>query len=144
MKVKIQKRDTDKTLIIEADRIAVKTPESQEYLIEAEVDEGDSPIRILMSSGQSLPVKRLALGRKGTYQVKAFRSKGTGPYEVPAHQRALPTRLKSYQKRVLSEATKKKISETQKRRFANPELRAHMSRAMKESIKRRKEKSSNQ
>lgn len=133
MKVRIQKLDTDKTLIIEADRIAIKAPELQDYMIEAEVDEGDSPIKILASNGQMLPVKRLQLAKKETYRVKPYRSKGTGPYAVPSHERRKPTRLKTYARK-LSQETKDKISKAMKKRFASltPEQRRQLSDTMRE------------
>jgi hypothetical protein len=111
MKIEIRKPNSDKVIAVTANRIAIQPPpDGSPYILTAEVDDGDSPIRILLDNGTSQPVKRLALTRRDTSFVKSFHKKGSRPHTVVSHYRKMPTSLQTY-RRHLSPETKAKLAE---------------------------------
>lgn len=110
MKIEIRKPDSDKVIAVTANRIAIQPPpDGSPYILTAEVDEGDSPIRILLDNGTSQAVKRLELTRRDSYFVKAFHKGAARPHTVSSHHRKMPTTLMRYQ-RAMSPETKEKLA----------------------------------
>lgn len=83
---------------VNAKEVAISAPEHGDYVLEAQVEEGDSPIRIFLSNGQQAAVRSLRVTRKSTYQVGTFKHPGSKPYKVRAHERRLPVSLKTFEK----------------------------------------------
>lgn len=131
MKVEIRKMDSEKVIAVEANRIAIQPPpDGSPYILTAEIDDGDSPIRILLDNGTSKAVKRLALTRRDTYFVKAFNKGAAKPHTVGAHHRKMPTTLTRYQ-RQHSPETIEKLREAGKKAWT-PARRRQQAMIMRE------------
>lgn len=111
MKIEIRKLDSEKVIAVTANRIAIQPPpDGSPFILTAEVDDGDSPIRIMLDNGVSKAVKRLALTRRDTYFVKAFHKGAARPHTVSSHHRKMPTTLERYRKYHHSPETRQKLA----------------------------------
>lgn len=138
MKIEIRKHDSDKLIAVRANRIAIEPPpDGSPYILTAEVDDGDSPIRIVFDNGSSHAVKRIELTRRDTYFVKAFHKGAAKPHVVSSHHRKMPTTLNGY-KRAISPETIRKLSEGQRKAWT-PERKRKWSLYMKAKAKAQKE-----
>lgn len=110
MKVEIKKVGSlNGVTVRDVDRFEVLAP-AGDYIIQAEIDEGGSPIQMLLSKGPPLAVKQLRLTRSSTYRVKKHdRNWPKKPSTVSEHDRKKPVRLKAYPPR--TEAQKQIIGQ---------------------------------
>lgn len=97
MKIEIRKVGSNGgTIIRDIDRFEVAPPVG-DYIIQAEIDEGDSPMQILVSKEQRVAVKHLRLTRSSTYRVKQHqRNWPKQPSVVREHDARKPVNLKHY------------------------------------------------
>lgn len=127
MKVQVQKLKANGqrsgVMFVNAHDIAIQAPEHGDYILEAMVEDGDSPIRIMLSNGQQQAVRTLRITRKTTYQVGAFHHPGSKPHKVRPHERRLPVSLKNL--------------EAGRRGWSNEQRMAH-SKAMKAAYARKR------
>lgn len=110
MKLEVRRHGSADRVVIDANSIAIKPPPDSEYILEATVEEGDSPIMILTSNRQvPMAVKQLRLTRTSTSRVKRhMRNWPRKPSTVSEHDRRKPVNLKRYEqwKRGVSDALK--------------------------------------
>ena len=86
-------RENKRALVIQGEQVALKAPKLEEPLmIEAEFEEG-SPVHIIVNGSEPMPIRRLAIVNRKTYQVAAFyRTTKAGTVKVDAHERKMPYR----------------------------------------------------
>lgn len=141
MKVEVRRRNSKASIVMEVESLGVKPPPGDEYIIEATVDEGDSPL-MLIARGASLDgfpkaVQQLRLTRSAKYHVKKFRRNGSKAHTVSDHDRKKPGTTKNYAK------WKENISKALKAKWATltPEERsAEAKRRIKLGKQRKAEK----
>lgn len=133
MKIEVRKlgQENGQVLAVNAKRIAIQPPpDSSPYMLTAELEEGDSPIKILLDNGTEQAVKRLTLTRRDSYFVKAFRRGATRPCTVSAHHRKMPATLQHYA-RTMSPEHRAKLSESASKAWT-PERRRRQRATIKE------------
>ncbi|WP_447983766.1 hypothetical protein [Nitrospira sp. Nam74] len=118
MKVRVMKvkpSGDKEAVMVKAKSVSIEVPDHDDYVLEAQVDDGDCPIRIHLDNGKTAGVKNLRLTNASTRTVKSYKVRGRGPYMVGTHQRPL---------RHHSEQTRARISAAMKAVYAEKRLRA--------------------